>query len=90
MEEYNARPREFPPTQRDYKENQTKLLLSKSRDVSCIIQHIPLDQDVFATEVETQFRKVTIESNQGSDLDSNLQSPKKKKNVILNHLINFE
>ena len=52
-EECNAKSRNFPPSKRDYKENPPKLPLSNSRDVNCITQHMPFEQDVFATRART-------------------------------------
>ena len=80
-EEYNAKPRNFLPSERNYKENQPKLPLNNSRDVNCITQHMPFEQDVFATRAGTQFRKVTEESDQESEPGSNLQGPKKRKDI---------
>ena len=43
VEECNAKPRNFPPIERDYKENQPKLPPNNSRDVNCITQHMPFE-----------------------------------------------
>ena len=89
-EECNARSTHYSPFKRYYKENEAKLPPSNSKDVDCIIQHIPLDQDVFATRVQTWFTKVIGESNNASDFDINIQGLKKRKHVTFNHLITLD
>ena len=89
-EECNAKPRSFPPSERDYKENHPKLPLNNSRDINCITQHMPFKQDVFATRARTRFRKVTEESDQESECESNLQGPKKRKDITFSNPIRVD
>ena len=85
--ECNAKPRSFPSSKRNYKENQPKLPPNNSRDVNCITQHMPFEQDVFATKAETRFRKVTKESELESEPESNLQGSKKRKDITFSNPI---
>ena len=90
VKECNVKPRNFPPSERDYKENQPNLPPKNSRDVNYITQHMLFEQDVFATRAGTQFRKVIEESDQKSEPESNLQGPKKRKDIIFSNPISVD
>ena len=81
--ECNAKPRNFPPSERDYKENQPKLPPNNSRDVNCITQHMPFEQDMFTTRAGTRLRKVTEESDQESEPKVIFKALKKERILLL-------
>ena len=51
---------------------------------------MPFEQDVFATRAGTRFRKVIEESDQESEPESNLQGPKKRKDIIFSNPIHVD
>ena len=80
----------FPPSERNYKKNQPKLPPSNFRDVNCITQHMPFEQDVFVARMEIRFKKVTVESDQESKLENNLQGPKRRKDIAFSNPIHVD